>query len=65
MEQLFLFGRHLPGPLPSPLMLIPQKVKNAMNHQEDDHLHAVKTESIRLTPGGLYRNGQIPQKVGM
>ena len=65
MKELFLFEGHLTSSFLRPLMLIAEKMKNTMDHQEDDHLHLVQTESFLLAPGCLNRNDQIPEELGM
>ena len=65
MEKFFLFDGHV---LTSPLrflVLVTEKMKNAMDHQKGDHLHLVQTKSFHLTPGCLNRNDQIPEELRM
>jgi len=64
-EKFFLFDGHF---LTSPLrflVLVTEKMKNAMDHQKGDHLHLVQTKSFLLAQGCLNGNDQIPQKMGM
>ncbi len=62
-EEVFLFGGHLTRSGPRPFMLIPTKVKDAVDHQEDDHSHAVQLEPLRLALRCFYRNDKISQEV--
>ncbi len=63
VKEFFLLEGHLPGPFFRPLMFVSNQVKHAMDHQQDNHFHLVKTETVRLALGGFNRNHQIPQKV--
>jgi len=46
-------------------VLIAEKMKNTMDHQEGDHFHLVQTELFHLAPDCLNRNDQIPEEIGM
>jgi len=65
LEKFSLSGGHLPSALFCPFVLIPDQVKNAMDHQQDDHPHVVETESIRLALGRLNGYHDISKEVGM
>ncbi len=65
VEEFFLLSGHLPGSLFCPFVFIAEKVENTVDHQEGDHLHLVQPELLHLTPGGLDRDHQIAQEMGM
>jgi hypothetical protein len=65
LEECFLFDGHFARSLSRPLVLISVQVKNAVDHEEDQHLHRIQAKSIGLASSCLYRNGQVTQKMGM
>ncbi|OGP93269.1 MAG: hypothetical protein A2156_07020 [Deltaproteobacteria bacterium RBG_16_48_10] len=44
-------------------MVITQQVKDTVDHQEDDHLPFLQTETIRLTPSRVRGDDHIAQKL--
>jgi hypothetical protein len=40
-------------------------MKNAMDHEEDQHLHCIQAKPARLAVSGFNRNDQIPQEIGV
>jgi hypothetical protein len=64
-EKFLLFPGHLTGFLLRPFVVITDKVKNTMDHQEGNHFHLVQTKMFHLTVGRLDRDDQIPQEMGM
>ncbi len=46
-------------------MVIADEMKDAMDHQEDEHFLIVQTESIGLTFGCFYGDGQVSEYMGV
>jgi len=46
-------------------MFVTQEVEDSMDHQKDDRLHLIETETIRLAPGGVDRNDYVTQDLRM
>ena len=65
MQKLFLFPGHFAGFLASLIMVIPGEVKDAVNHQEQDHLLFVQAEPARFSLSGFNRDHDVSEEVGM
>jgi hypothetical protein len=44
-------------------VLVAHQVKNAVDHEQDDHFHLLQAEPIRLTPGRVHGDDDIAQKL--
>jgi hypothetical protein len=65
LEEFFLFDGHFARSFSRSLVFISDQMKNAMDHEEDKHLHRVQAKSIGLALSCLYRNRQVTEKMGM
>jgi len=63
LKEFLLLFDHFSGPLLRPFMFIAKQMEDAVNHQEDDHLRSIETETIRLTPGHVHGDNHISQEL--
>ena len=63
LQEFLLLLDHFSSPLLRPFMLIAKQMEDAVDHQEDDHLRSIETETIRLTSGRVHRDDHISQEL--
>jgi len=63
LKEFLLLFDHFSSPLLRPFMLIAKQMEDAVDHQEDDRLRSIETETIRLTPGRIHGDNHIPQEL--